>query len=191
MPVNPDDPTLVLTCADQGTPDVHADQCAPVLNLGPMVNILFAAQPFAAVPTAVEVARRLDLPLTDPESITMMIGTLSQAAQQAQTLRFNGADIPRVANLTWAIKSSDTHQKNVDFARSTQRTPWVGHVYGIDQNNNWYGGQNGIGGGQARVRLSNILPEDENAAQTIEGELKARGFYDAKRMPSPIPAVFG
>lgn len=189
MAVNPDDPTLPVACADQAVPTLHADNCAPVRKYGPIVNLLFTKDPFAAPPTALEITRRMEITdAADPERITMLIGTMTQTAPTPEVDRINGRDYPKVSDRQFPIRSYDLHQQNVDFARLTEYAGWSGRVYGIDANNDWHGGQNGISG---TVRLSVVLPEDENALQTIEGNLTARTFFSPKRIPSPIPAVFG
>ncbi|NVO33202.1 hypothetical protein [Hymenobacter lapidiphilus] len=183
-----DDPTQTLTCAARKTPDVTSE-CIAQLVYGPIGNLYLTIAPFAAVPTAVEVARRLAIVAPDdPERMTLLIATLSIPAGATQSDRFNGIDYAKPGDQAYAIKTLDLTTKNLDFARSTQQYPWVGRIYGVGQGDLWYGGQDGM---QGSVRLSHVVPEDETAPQSLEGPLTTRSFFTPKRLASPIPLVYG
>jgi hypothetical protein len=64
---NADDPTIPLACAAPAVPTLNADTCEPELNYGPISNLYITQAPFAATPTALEIARRLALAATDPD----------------------------------------------------------------------------------------------------------------------------
>ena len=60
-------------------------------------------------------------------------------------------------------------------------------MYGVSQDSQfWYGGQNGM---QGVLTLNNELNTDFTGVNSIKGELSMKGFFDPKRLPSPMVAV--
>jgi hypothetical protein len=100
---------------------------------------------------------------------------------------FNGKKYPKPTDRELPVSTKDTNPLNYEFARTTQKGGYSGRVYGVSNDSKyWYGGVNGISGS---LVLNNVLPEDFNAAATITGTLTTRGFFDPKRIASPVPAV--
>jgi hypothetical protein len=193
MPVNPDDPILTALCAPAAPPVGVGDKdCAdPTLNYGPIVNLIITGQPFQTFPTATQLATLFAAdPATDPWAV-LLIAQVSKSPATGTSNRYNGRDIPAPADLSYAVTIQDTKDANYEFARTTQKGGRAGYYYGIDANNNWFGGLNGMTGGQARLLLNSTLPTGEKDLQTLNGTITGKGFFDDKRQPSPIPALFG
>ncbi|MGI4864143.1 MAG: hypothetical protein ACRYFZ_09500 [Janthinobacterium lividum] len=188
-----DDPEYATSCADYELPaGVSAADCfVPELNYGPIRNIYYTRAPFAAPPTALEIARRLALFTTDPTDPEAMVGpivaqlTLAPATDQVD--RINSIDFPKPTDLSFGLTIFDTNQAQYEFMRSSQRGGIPGYFYGVDSTPYWVGGQNGLTGGESRYNARYNWPADENALQTITGTIKGRGFFDPKRIPSPVP----
>lgn len=192
MAVNPDDPTTPTSCATATLPDVSFDLCAPTLNFGFIRNLYVFKKPFAATPTAITVAAALAAYATDPDdedAAVLLVVEMSGGNDGGGNVeRYNGQDIPRPGDLTYNVTIKDTSTKNWEFARTTQKGGYPGYFYGVDSNGNWFGGQNGIFG-HARLILRGQIPTDENGLQSITGTIKGRGFFDPKRIVSPVPLV--
>jgi hypothetical protein len=193
---NVDDPTIPVGCTEAAFPaTMAADGCyTPEINVGPIVNLYYArpGQPFAAAPTLVELNRRLELAGTDEEQmIGPIVAQVSRAAAQPTTIRVNGVDYDTTATTSYDIVFQDTKDAVYEFARTTQNGGRKGIFYGVDQNGNWYGGQNGLHDGPSTLKVRLVIPADETALQTLTGTLSGSGKFDAKRIPSPVPAVFG
>ncbi|KAA9333415.1 hypothetical protein F0P96_10625 [Hymenobacter busanensis] len=194
MAVNPDDPTIPVNCEDAVLPTglAAADCYTPELNYGPIVNLYLTKTPFAAPPTLVEVTRRLALASTDDEQLVgPIVVQLSRAAATGNTIRVNGVDYDAATVSSYDVTMQDTSDANYDLARATQGGGIKRYVYGVDQNNNWFGGQNGITGGQSTIKLRVVLPTGETDLQTLTGTVSGLGKFDPKRIASPVAAVFG
>jgi hypothetical protein len=193
MAINVDDPTIAGLCEPTPPPVGvgDADCVEPTLNYGPIVNLIMTGQPFAAIPTAAQLATLFAAdPTTDPWA-KRLIAQISKTPTTGTPTRYNGRDIPAPADQSYAVTISDTKDENYEFARTTQKGGRAGYYYGIDANNNWFGGLNGMTGGQARLLLNSNLPTDEKGLQTLTGTIAGKGFFDDRRFPSPIPALFG
>ena len=98
MPVNIDDPTIPAACAPRLAPDLNAAVCSEELNYGLISNLYIGTQDplgaFVAPPTAVEIARRLALPLTSQEALRLLIGEMTFGTASPQTEPFNGRNVP-------------------------------------------------------------------------------------------------
>jgi hypothetical protein len=194
MPINPDDPTLGALCAPAPPPAGvgDADCVDPTLNYGPIVNLYIFGQPFATTPTAAQIATLLAAdPTTDPWGAGPLICQISKTPATGTPTRYNGRDIPAPVDLSYAVTIQDTKDANYEFARTTQKGGRSGYYYGVDKNGNWFGGQNGMTGGQGRLTLNSNLPTDENGLQTLTGTITGKGFFDDKRIVSPVPVLFG
>ncbi|GAB2865906.1 hypothetical protein [Hymenobacter ruber] len=191
MAVNPDDPTIPTTCEDFAfDPDLNPGDCyTPAVNVGPGLNAYAFDEPFAAAPTATEIATRL----TAGTGIGPLIGTFSKAANTASTIRVDGRDVTIPSNQSWAVKITNTKPVYRELARQTQNGGISKHWYIVDANNQWFGGQNGIcpraDGGPASLVLSQVIPTGEQEPQTIEGTISAFGKFDAKVIVSPVALV--
>jgi hypothetical protein len=194
MAVNPDDPTIPASCEDATLPaGVAAGECfEPERNYGPIRNLYYTRAPFAATPTAVEIARRLALFGTDPADPEAMVGPIiaqvSLAPAQDQSDRINGVNYPKPTDLSFAVTIFNTDQATYEFMRSGQKGGSQGHFYGID-NTYWVGGQTGLTSGKSSFTSRYNWPTDETALQTITGGITGRGFFDPKRLVSPVPVV--
>jgi len=195
MAVNPDDPTVAIGCDDVTLPTgvASAPDCfKPELNYGPMRNGYYTRAPFDAVPTAAEISRRLGLFDTAPDDPEAMIGplvwTLSKQRGTPQFDRVNGVNFPKPAEISFDVTIQDTKQAWYDWMRSTQQGGVPGYFYGVD-NKYWVGGQRGLIGGPSSFSCGYNWPADETALQTITGNISGFGFYDPKRIPSPVPTV--
>lgn len=195
MPANPDDPTLPIGCADSALPaGVSATDCAiPERNYGPIRNFYYTRKPFAAPPTAVEIARRLALFTTAPSDPEAMIGPLvaqvSLAPASPQVDRINQINYPKPTELSFAVTIFDTNQAQYDFMRTTQKGGTQGYFFGVDSAPYWIGGQTGLTGGKSILSSRYNWPTDETALQTITGTITGKGFFDPRRIPSPVPVV--
>lgn len=193
MPVNVDDPTIAGLCEPTPPPVGVGDaDCAePVLNYGPIVNLIMTGQPFTAIPTATQLATLFAAdPKTDPWA-KRMIAQISKTPGTPATTEYNGRKIPAPTDLTYTVAIQDTKDENYEFARTTQKGGRAGYYYGIDANGNWFGGLNGMTGGQARLLLNSTLPTGAADLQTLNGTITGRGFFDDRRFPSPIPPIYG
>lgn len=194
MALNPDNPEVPIGCADAALPaGVGAADCfIPERNYGPIRNLYYTIAPFAAVPTAAEIARRLALFTTDPTDPEAMVGpiiaqvTLAPATPAVD--RINEIDYPKPTDLSFGVTIFNTNQEQYEFMRSTQGGAGVGRFYGVD-NNYWVGGQTGLTGGKSALVSRYNWPADETALQTITGTITGKGFFDPKRIPSPVPVV--
>lgn len=195
MAVNADDPTIPLNCEDAGLPaGVSAGECfVPELNYGPIRNLYYTRAPFAAPPTALEITRRLALFGTDPTDPEAMVGPIvaqvTLAPPQEQVDRINGLDYPKPTDLSFGLTIFNTSQAQYEFMRGTQKGGTQGYFYGVDSAPYWVGGQNGLTGGKSILSSRYNWPADETALQTITGTIKGRGFFDPKRIASPVPVV--
>ncbi|OGX80846.1 hypothetical protein BEN47_06200 [Hymenobacter lapidarius] len=195
MAANPDDPTIALNCQDQTLPaGVSAADCyVPERNYGPIRNLYYTRAPFAAPPTALEIARRLALfgtAPTDPEAMVgPIVAQVSLTPATAQVDRINGVDYPKPTDLSFAVTIFDTNQAQYAFMRSTQKGGTQGYFYGVDGTPYWVGGQSGLTGEKAILSSRFNWPADETALQTITGTITGKGFFDPKRVPSPVPVV--
>lgn len=200
--LNPDDPTLPVGCGADAQPyeGLVLDVCEPPeLNYGPIVNLYEFSQPFAATPTAAAIATLLanqpatpGAPVTGPWGRGPMIAQVSYTPPADGTpQRINGVDYPAPADLSYAVVIQNTSDDFYEFARTTQKGGRAGFYYGVDQNGNWFGGQNGMANGRGRLKLRGTLPTGEKDLQTLNGTITGSGFFDDKRIPSPVPVVFG
>jgi hypothetical protein len=186
MPIsNVDDPAAVTDCATAPLPaGVSAADCyAPERNYGPIRNLYYTRTPFAAAPTAVEIARRLALFDSDPTDPEAMVGPI--VAQ----VSINGINYPKPADISFDVTIFDTSEAQYDFMRSGQKGGSNGYFYGVDSAPYWIGGQNGLIGGRSALFSGYNWPTDETALQTITGNISGLGIYDAKRIASPVPVV--
>ncbi len=197
-----DDPTLPVVCTDPQPPTgLLLDECeAPVLNYGPIVNLYIFSEPFAATPTAAAIATLLangngavaGTPVTGAWGVGPLLAQVSYTPPADGTpTRFNGYDIPAPADLVYNVVIQNTSDDFYEFARTTQRGGRPGYYYGVDKNGNWFGGQNGMCAGRGRLKLRGTLPTEENGLQTLNGTITGSGFFDDKRIPSPVPVQFG
>ena len=191
MATNVDDPTIPVACAAPKAPDLNADSCDPQLNYGPISNEYIGTDDptaaFAAAPTKAEIDRRLALPLTDVQAIRLLIGTMTFGTANTATEQFNGIDYPKPTLRKFPVETKDTSDKNYEFARQTQKGGYKCRVWGVSQDSQfWYGGQNGI---QGVLTLNNELNTDFTGVNSIKGELSVKGFFDPKRIASPVVAV--
>lgn len=203
LTVNSDDPTALVTCGAAAQPPqglVLEDCEAPVLNRGPIVNLYEFSEPFTAVNfTAAHIATLLaNKPTTPGGTVTGPWGVGPLIAQVSYTpptdgtpTRVNGVDYPAPADLSYAVVISNTSDEFYEFARTTQNGGRPGYYYGVDINGNWFGGYNGMANGRGRLKLRGTLPTEENALQTLNGTINGLGMYDDRRLPSPVPVVFG
>jgi hypothetical protein len=194
MPVNPDDPQIPVGCVAQPLPDTASDLCTPEFNYGPIRNLYFTRAPFAAVPTAAEIERRLGLFDTDPTDDEAMTGPFVAAVSFGTATRateeFNGIDYAKPSKRAFKVLTKETSQKNIDLAELTAKGGLRTRAYGVDSGNYWWGGQTGLGHSSGVLVLDAVVPEGFDAAQTIEGTFTtALGFFTGKRMPSPVPVV--
>ena len=195
MPLNPDDPSIPANCAAAAQFDATSNLCAPELNYGPLRNAYFTRAPFAAAPTATEVARRLALfatAPTDPEAMTgPFICVVSHDGSGGTSVEeFNGQQLAKPARKEFAISTKETSQKNVDLAAQTQRGGLVTRMFGVDSSNYWHGGQTGLGHNTGTLVLGLVIPDGFDTAQEIKGKFStALGFYSGKRIVSPVPVV--
>jgi hypothetical protein len=193
--VNPDDPTVATTCDDfVNDPLLSPEDCyIPEVNVGPGLNLYGFDEPFATIPTAAEIATRLQPTTGAPTGIGPLIGTFSKAANTNSTIRVDGRDVPIPANQSWAVKITNTKPVYRELARQSQNGGIPKHWYVVDANNQWFGGQNGIcpraDGGRAILQLSQVIPTGEQEPQTIEGTISAFGKYDAKVLVSPVALI--
>lgn len=199
--INSDDPRTPVGCADPNPPTglVLADCADPELNYGPIVNLYEFSEQFAEDPTAAAIAALLaNAPTTPNATVTGAWGIGPMIVQVSRTppsdgtpIRFNGVDYPAPADLSYGVTIQNTSDDFWEYARSTQKGGRPGYFYGVDANNNWFGGRNGMCGGKSRLKLRGNLPTGEKDLQTITGTITGTGFFDDKRIPSPVPAVFG
>ncbi len=194
--LNPDDPTLIATCAAGTLPSaISVGDCwDPTLNYGPGTNLYMSFTPFPdAVAPATDAVTTASittkLAATDAQKMVgPLIGQFTLAPGTEATDRLNGRYFPKPSELSMACAISDTSKANYDFARSTQKGGLVAHFWIVDRNGNFFGGQNGIFGNQAVLALRLTMPTDELALQTLNGSIKALGFFDPQRTVSPIAA---
>lgn len=195
MPVNPDDPQIPVNCAAAPQFDAKSDLCAPELNYGPIRNLYFTRSPFAAPPTALEVARRLalfDTTPTDPEAMSgPFICTVSHdGSGGASTESFNGQLLAKPSSKEYAVTTKETSQKNVNLSETTQRGGLRTRAYGVDSSNYWHGGQTGLGHEVGTLVLGLVIPDGFDTVQEIKGKFTtALGYFGGKRIVSPVPVV--
>lgn len=195
--VNPDDPNIPANCADFAfDPALNPGPCyRPEINVGPGLNLYIFKTPFAAPPTLAAVQAKLAAPVGggSPDGIGPLIGTFSKAANESSVLRVDARDVRVPAKQSWAVKITNTKPVYRELARQTQDGGISGHMYVVDQNGQWFGGQNGIcpraDGGPATLVLSEVIPTGETEPQTIEGSISAFGKYDALVLDSPVALV--
>lgn len=189
MAVNVDDPTIPLNCEEQPATVLTADICAPEFNFGPISNIYFTVAPFAAPPTALEITRRLalaDTDPTDPEALTLFLGTMLIGNGTPEFEEFNGRKYPKPTAREYPVSTKITSQVYYDFMRSTERGGLKRRAFGVSNDGKyWYGGQNGIDG---VLNLSYNQAEEFTSVNTIAGNFSTSGFFSPKRIPSPVPA---
>ena len=192
MAATSDDPDFPTSCADFALPaGVSAADCfLPELNYGPIRNLYYTRAPFAAPPTLLEITRRLALFTTDPTDPEAMIGPLvAQVSKSRGTPAFdrvNSRNYPKPADIAFDVTISDTNQAQYEFMRSTQHGGAPGYFYGVDSRPYWLGGQNGLTGSESSFSSGYNWPTDETALQTITGQISGFGFFDPKRIASPV-----
>ncbi len=190
MPIiNPDDPTLAVGCEDQPATVLTADVCAPEFNYGPISNIYLTLAPFAAAPTAVEIDRRLtlaDTDPTDPEAMTLFIGTMTIGNGTPEFEDFNGRKYPKPSTKEYPVSTKITSQAYYEFMRTTERGGLKRRAYGVSNDSKyWYGGLNGVDG---VLNLSYNMSEDFTGVNTIAGNFSTNSFFSPARIASPVPA---
>lgn len=196
MPVNPDDPILAGVCQPAPPPVGVGDaSCVdPKFNYGPIVNLLIFSEQFTTFPTAAQLAALLAVDTVATPNVPwgkLLIAKLTKAPVTPTSTRYNGRDIFAPADQSYAVTMLDTKDENCEFARTTQAGGRPGFYYGIDANNKWVGGLNGLCGGKGVLRLGINYPDGEKDPQSITGTLNGAAFFDDKRRDSPIPALFG
>jgi len=196
MAVNPDDPTIPVACEDQTLPAgvAVADGCfQPELNYGPIRNLYYTRAPFAAVPTAAEITRRLALFDTDPTDPEAMVGPIvaqvSLAPATPASDRINNIDYVKPADISFDVSIFNTSQAQYEFMRTSQKGGKQGYFYGVDSTPYWIGGQTGLTGGISSFNARYNWPADETALQSITGTIAGKGFFDPKRIASPVAVV--
>lgn len=186
-----DDPTIPVDCADAVLPTglERATCYVPELNFGSIREIYFASAPFAdgvsPVPTVVEIAAQK----TASKLIGPIVAQVSYTPPTDNVIRVDGQDYPRPTDLVANIVISNTTDAAVEFARTTQKGGLPGYLYGVDGNGNWFGGRNGMLGGQTILTLRNNIPTGDDDVQTITGTAKRRGYFDSIRGASPVAAL--
>lgn len=195
MVTNPDNPLIPIGCVAVPLPDFESDLCSPELNYGPLRNFYFTRAPFAATPTAAEIARRQALFATDPTDDEALSGPFVAVGSYdgsggAATEEFNGVLLAKPARKEYNLSTKETSQKNVDLAARTQRGGLRTRAFAVDSSNYWHGGQTGLGLDAGTLVLGLVIPDGFDTAQEIKGKFTtALGFFDAKRIPSPVPVV--
>ena len=192
--VNPDDPTIPANCEDfVFDPALSPGDCyRPQINVGPGLNLYGFDAPFASTTalTSAEIATRI----TAGTGVGPLIGTFSKAANDASTIRVDARDVRIPSKQSWAVKITNTRRVYRELARQTQDGGISKHWYVVDQNNQWFGGLNGIcpraDGGPAVLQLSEVIPTGETEPQTIEGTISAFGKFDALVLDSPVALVY-
>lgn len=185
MATNVDDPTLPVGCEDATAPDVLFDECTPELNSGYLREMLVTHAPFVATPTAAVIATREALAATDPLAIRRFKVEASLGAPTDKSVRYDGVDYPIPGDNEIPVTIKETNQKNYEFARTTQKG-YKAYFYFIDMAGTyWYGGQNGIGEGNAVLKLSPVIGAGEDDLMTITGSVKYKGLFSPKRIPNP------
>jgi hypothetical protein len=189
MPVNPDDPEIPVGCEDVALFDAESDLCTPELNYGPIRENYFTNAAFAAPPTAVEITRRLALPVDDPEAMTgPFVAAVSTNTGARATEEFNGKLYAKPSRREFPVTTKETSQKNVALADRSAKGGIATRMFGIDSSGYWHGGQTGMGGGIGNLVLDLVIPDGFDTAQTITGTFTTGlGYFRGKRILSPIP----
>ncbi len=198
MPVNPDNPTISVICADDALPTGVgvADCFNPTLLYGPGTELFMSLTPFpdpvspaTEAFTATSYATK-KAATDDAKIIGPIVCQLSLTPATDQSDRINGFDYPKPTDLNLAITIQDLSDANYEMARRSQQGGIKAHFWFQDRNSKLYGGQNGICDGSALMHLRNKIPAGETDLQTIEGTIKGRGLFDAKVIPSPVAVVY-
>lgn len=191
MAVNTDDPTIPAACAPRQAPDLNAAACSEELNFGLVSNAYLGTQDptavFAALPTALEVTRRLGLPLTDVQALRLLICEMTFGTSSPQSEPYNGRNVPKPSPREFPVETKDTGDKNYEFMRQTEAGGYPVRVFGVSSDGKyWFGGQNGI---MATVQLGYELGTDFTSVHKIKGTLSTKSRFTPKRLPSPVPAI--
>lgn len=195
MALNADDPTVPVLCADFALPSgVAATDCyAPKLETGPGRNLYWSKTAFAADPTAASVAAKLAPPTTGsagPDMIGPIVGEFTYDGSGAAPQRVDGRNVSVPGPLKWGVKITNITPQVREMARQTQNGGAPGHFYIVDNNNNWFGGQNGVCNGKASLLLRFKKGAGETDPNTYDGAIEGIGKYDDRVIVSPVPVVF-